>query len=82
MNRAEAPERGPPSFHRPAERAACDRAGARHQASAEPWLTLTAISAGYLLLIPVGLISYARIRRQRAERSAASDRAPAAPPPQ
>ena len=34
----------------------------------EPWLTLVAICVVYLLLIPVGLISYARVRRQRAAR--------------
>ena len=31
----------------------------------EPWLTLVAISVGYLALIPIGLISYARVKRQR-----------------
>lgn len=39
----------------------------------EPWLTLVGLSVAYLLLIPAGLISYARIRRQRATRSAAPD---------
>lgn len=34
----------------------------------EPWLTLVAISVGYLALIPVGLVLYARSRR--AERNA------------
>lgn len=32
----------------------------------EPWLTLVAISLVYLLLIPIGLIGYIRVRRQRA----------------
>lgn len=32
----------------------------------EPWLTLVAISVIYLLLVPYGLISYARVKRQRA----------------
>lgn len=31
-----------------------------------PWVTLTLISVVYLLLIPVGMRSYARVRRQRA----------------
>jgi CDP-diacylglycerol--serine O-phosphatidyltransferase len=44
----------------------------------EPWLTLTAISVVYLLLIPVGLASYARIRRQREARPAPRDDAPLA----
>ncbi len=34
----------------------------------EPWLTLVAITVAYLALIPVGLIIYARIKRQRAGR--------------
>jgi CDP-diacylglycerol--serine O-phosphatidyltransferase len=44
----------------------------------EPWLTLTGISVIYLLLIPVGLISYARVRRPRAARpkDSPSDSAP------
>ena len=35
-----------------------------------PWWTLTAICAFYLALIPLGVVSYARIRRQRAARAA------------
>lgn len=35
----------------------------------EPWWTLVAICAGYLALMPYGVFSYARIRRQRAARS-------------
>lgn len=31
----------------------------------EPWWALTAISVGYLLLMPWGMVRYARIRRQR-----------------
>jgi CDP-diacylglycerol--serine O-phosphatidyltransferase len=43
----------------------------------EPWLTLVAISVGYLLLIPVGLAVYAKVRRQRADRAPpAEDAAP------
>lgn len=39
-----------------------------------PWIMLTAISVGYLILIPFSVRSYARVRRQRvAERAAASD---------
>ena len=36
---------------------------------AEPWLTLVVICVGYLALIPVGLISYMKVKRQRAGRS-------------
>jgi CDP-diacylglycerol--serine O-phosphatidyltransferase len=36
----------------------------------EPWLALIAICAVYLALIPVGIDSYARVRRQRAGREA------------
>ena len=32
----------------------------------KPWWTLTAISAGYLLLMPYGLFKYGRIKRRRA----------------
>jgi CDP-diacylglycerol--serine O-phosphatidyltransferase len=32
----------------------------------EPWLTLSGICIAYLLLIPVGVVRYARVRRQRA----------------
>lgn len=38
----------------------------------EPWWTLVAICAGYLAVMPVGIVSYARIRRQRAARAAAA----------
>lgn len=41
----------------------------------EPWLTLAGICVVYLLLVPVGWLGYARIRRQRAERGT-----PAEPP--
>lgn len=34
----------------------------------EPWLTLVGICAFYLLLIPIGLVAYARVRRLRAGR--------------
>jgi CDP-diacylglycerol---serine O-phosphatidyltransferase len=45
----------------------------------EPWLTLVVISVGYLLLIPVGLVSYARVKRQRsmAARDASKEFPPA-----
>jgi CDP-diacylglycerol---serine O-phosphatidyltransferase len=32
----------------------------------EPWLTLVAICVVYLALIPVGIVSYAKVKRQRA----------------
>lgn len=32
----------------------------------EPWWTLVAICSGYLLTLPIGIVRYARIRRQRA----------------
>lgn len=38
----------------------------------EPWWTLTAICAGYLALMPYGLIKYAAIKRRRAQNSGAS----------
>ena len=37
----------------------------------EPWYTLVGICAVYLVLIPIGMISYARVKRQRASRGAA-----------
>ena len=36
----------------------------------EPWWTLAALCAGYLALMPYGVFSYARVRRQRAVRTA------------
>jgi CDP-diacylglycerol--serine O-phosphatidyltransferase len=44
----------------------------------EPWLTLAAVTVGYLLLIPVGLINYGRVKRQRGGRLAVKDAAPPA----
>lgn len=35
----------------------------------EPWLTLVGICVVYLLMIPVGLVSYSRFKRQRAART-------------
>lgn len=35
----------------------------------EPWLTLIGICAVYVLLLPFGMIRYARVRRQRATRA-------------
>lgn len=42
----------------------------------EPWLTLVAICAIYLVLIPVGLVTYARVRR-RGARAGAEELPPA-----
>lgn len=42
----------------------------------EPWLTLVALTAGYLLLIPYGLAIYARLTRQRAGRVAGTAEPP------
>lgn len=39
----------------------------------EPWMTLIGISLAYLASVPVGVVLYARVRRQRAARSTASD---------
>jgi CDP-diacylglycerol--serine O-phosphatidyltransferase len=39
----------------------------------EPWLTLVVISIAYLLLIPLGLISYSKVRRQRGGRTPGPD---------
>jgi CDP-diacylglycerol--serine O-phosphatidyltransferase len=36
----------------------------------EPWLTLVLICVAYLALIPIGIVSYARVRRPRAGRAA------------
>lgn len=41
----------------------------------EPWLTLVGICAAYLLLMPLGVVRYARVRRLR---GAASERQPTA----
>jgi CDP-diacylglycerol--serine O-phosphatidyltransferase len=38
----------------------------------EPWYTLVGLCAAYLALMPWGMVSYARIRRQRAARAAAA----------
>lgn len=38
----------------------------------EPWWTLVGICAVYLAIIPYGMISYARVKRQRAARAAAA----------
>jgi CDP-diacylglycerol---serine O-phosphatidyltransferase len=35
----------------------------------EPWFTLVAICTIYLLMIPVAIFSYARVKRQRAVRN-------------
>ena len=44
----------------------------------EPWWTLLVVSLIYLALIPLGLASYAKVRRRRAS---AAPRGPAAPAP-
>lgn len=44
----------------------------------EPWWTLAAICVGYLLLLPVGWVSYARVRRQRAARAGTAANLPPA----
>ncbi|GMM94019.1 CDP-diacylglycerol--serine O-phosphatidyltransferase [Qipengyuania sp. MTN3-11] len=41
----------------------------------EPWWTLAAISLGYLALLPLGWMRYARVKRQRAKRAAPTDAA-------
>lgn len=46
----------------------------------EPWLTLVVICLGYLALIPVGIVSYARVRRQRAVRASVQDGTADRPP--
>jgi CDP-diacylglycerol---serine O-phosphatidyltransferase len=46
----------------------------------EPWWTLVAICVAYLLLIPVGLVAYARVKRPRAVRGPVLD-GTAGPPP-
>lgn len=52
----------------------------------EPWLTLVGICVVYLLLIPVGIVAYARVRRRRAvpggaPANEAADSPPGAAPP-
>lgn len=42
----------------------------------EPWWTLIGISVVYLALLPVAMLLYARVRRQRAARAAVPDSAP------
>jgi CDP-diacylglycerol---serine O-phosphatidyltransferase len=44
----------------------------------EPWLTLIAICAIYLAMIPVGVIGYARVKRRRAIQAATAETAPRA----
>lgn len=44
---------------------------------AEPWLTLVGICVAYLLLIPVGLVAYARIRRRASRAPADGSAGPA-----
>ncbi|MCB2061720.1 MAG: CDP-diacylglycerol--serine O-phosphatidyltransferase [Novosphingobium sp.] len=39
----------------------------------EPWFTLVVVSLGYLLLIPLGVFSYARVKRQRGGRGAGQE---------
>lgn len=44
----------------------------------EPWWTLAAISIGYLLLMPYGLVKYGRIRQRRMQDAAAAATVPGA----
>ena len=46
----------------------------------EPWITLAGISIAYLLMIPVGIIAYARVKRRRASSGAGPGAGGAAPP--
>jgi CDP-diacylglycerol--serine O-phosphatidyltransferase len=36
----------------------------------EPWITLIGICVSYLLMIPIGMIAYARVKRRRAGQAA------------
>ena len=47
----------------------------------EPWLTLVGICVVYLLLIPVGIVAYGRVKRRRAKTGAAAPEGSTAPPP-
>ena len=47
----------------------------------EPWFTLVGICVVYLLLIPVGIFAYARVKRRRAAQDGAASDAPGALPP-
>jgi CDP-diacylglycerol--serine O-phosphatidyltransferase len=42
----------------------------------EPWWTLVVVCLGYLALMPYGIVSYAKVRRLRAERAAAGGATP------
>ena len=44
----------------------------------EPWWTLTGICLAYLLMVPFGIVGYARFKRQRATRQGAGPNPPAA----
>lgn len=46
----------------------------------EPWITLAGICVAYLLLIPVGMIGYARVKRRRARSGVAAAVAPGPSP--
>ena len=47
----------------------------------EPWLTLVGICVFYLLLIPVGIVAYARVKQRRAKTDAAAHEGSTVPPP-
>ena len=47
----------------------------------EPWLTLAGICLAYLLLLPVGVVAYGRVRRRRAARADLRQKARAAAGP-
>jgi CDP-diacylglycerol--serine O-phosphatidyltransferase len=46
-----------------------------------PWITLTAVSAAYVIAIPFGMRSYAKVRRQRGEMQAGSPPPSSSPSP-
>jgi CDP-diacylglycerol---serine O-phosphatidyltransferase len=48
----------------------------------EPWLTLAAITTGYLMLMPYAVVSYGRIKRQREARRATGTGSRPAPEPE
>lgn len=47
----------------------------------EPWWTLAVISAGYMALMPYGMIKYSRIRRQRAAQQLSGEQSDGTQPP-
>lgn len=47
----------------------------------EPWITLVGICVVYLLLLPVGMVAYARVKRRRAAPGGEAGNTPGVPPP-